>query len=92
MTEIKTPIESTKAPVLSGKTIAVIPILRAGLGMVKGLLTLVPTAKIGHIGMYRDKRFLNIIRNCEKTAYYIYIISQIHFFCNTFLHFCVYFY
>ncbi len=54
MTEIKTPIESTKAPVLLGKTIAVIPILRAGLGMVKGLLTLVPTAKIGHIGMYRD--------------------------------------
>ena len=54
MTEIKTPIETTQAPVLAGKTIAVIPILRAGLGMVKGLLTLVPAAKIGHIGMYRD--------------------------------------
>ena len=54
LTEITTPIETTKAPVLAGKTIAVIPILRAGLGMVKGLLTLVPTAKIGHIGMYRD--------------------------------------
>lgn len=54
MTEIKTPIETTQAPVLAGRTIAVIPILRAGLGMVKGLLTLVPAAKIGHIGMYRD--------------------------------------
>lgn len=54
MKEIKTPIETTVAPVVTGKTIAVIPILRAGLGMVKGLLTLVPTAKIGHIGMYRD--------------------------------------
>lgn len=54
MKEIKTPIESTMAPVISGKTIAVVPILRAGLGMVKGILTLVPTAKVGHLGLYRD--------------------------------------
>lgn len=54
MKEIKTPIESAQAPVISGKTIAVVPILRAGLGMVKGILTLVPTAKVGHLGLYRD--------------------------------------
>lgn len=54
MREIKTPIESAMAPVISGKTIAVVPILRAGLGMVKGILTLVPTAKVGHLGLYRD--------------------------------------
>jgi uracil phosphoribosyltransferase len=54
MREIKTPVETTMSPVISGKTIAVIPILRAGLGMVKGILTLVPTAKVGHIGLYRD--------------------------------------
>ena len=54
MKEIKTPIESANAPVISGKTIAVVPILRAGLGMVKGILTLVPTAKVGHLGLYRD--------------------------------------
>lgn len=54
MTEITTPIETTMAPVITGKTIAVVPILRAGLGMVKGILSLVPTAKVGHIGIYRD--------------------------------------
>lgn len=54
MKEIKTPIENTTAPVITGKTIAVVPILRAGLGMVKGILALVPTAKVGHIGLYRD--------------------------------------
>ena len=54
MREIKTPIENTMAPVITGKTIAVVPILRAGLGMVKGILSLVPTAKVGHIGLYRD--------------------------------------
>lgn len=54
MKEITTPIETTKAPIVTGKTIAVVPILRAGLGMVKGILALVPTAKVGHIGMYRD--------------------------------------
>ncbi len=52
--ETKTPCETTMSPVIAGRTIAVIPILRAGLGMVKGLLALVPNAKVGHIGMYRD--------------------------------------
>ncbi len=54
MREVKTPCETTRSPVIAGPTIAVIPILRAGLGMVKGLLALVPNAKVGHIGMYRD--------------------------------------
>lgn len=52
--EVKTPIEETMAPVISGKKMAIVPILRAGLGMVDGILSLVPTAKVGHIGLYRD--------------------------------------
>ena len=53
--EIKTPIEKTIQPVIDGRKMAIVPILRAGLGMVSGLLALVPTAKVGHIGMYRDE-------------------------------------
>lgn len=53
--EVETPICTTKAPVVSGKKLAVVPILRAGLGMVSGILVLVPSAKVGHIGMYRDE-------------------------------------
>ena len=56
--EITTPICKTKAKVLSGKKLAVVPILRAGLGMVDGMLTLVPSAKVGHIGLYRDPETL----------------------------------
>lgn len=52
--EIETPICKTKKKVLSGIDIAFVPILRAGLGMVDGVTSLVPTAKVGHIGMYRD--------------------------------------
>lgn len=52
--EIETPICIAKSNVISGRKIAFIPILRAGLGMVDGLLQLVPAAKVGHIGMYRD--------------------------------------
>ena len=52
--EIETPIEKTMTPVIAGKKLAVVPILRAGLGMVTGITNLVPTAKIGHIGLYRD--------------------------------------
>lgn len=51
---IETPIEPCMAPMISGKKMAVVPILRAGLGMVNGILALVPTAKVGHIGLYRD--------------------------------------
>ena len=53
--EIETPIKKTVQKVIDGKNLAVVPILRAGLGMVGGLLNLVPTAKVGHIGMYRDE-------------------------------------
>ncbi|MBP5348842.1 MAG: uracil phosphoribosyltransferase, partial [Clostridia bacterium] len=52
--EIETPICKTKAKRISGKKLAIVPILRAGLGMVDGLLRLVPVARIGHIGLYRD--------------------------------------
>lgn len=53
--EVKTPIETCKTPVLSGRKLAVVPILRAGLGMVGGITALVPTAKIGHIGLCRNE-------------------------------------
>ncbi len=52
--EVETPIETCMTPMISGKKMAVVPILRAGLGMVNGILALVPTAKVGHIGLYRD--------------------------------------
>lgn len=56
--EIETPICKTTSKVISGKKLGIIPILRAGLGMVDGLLNLVPTAKVGHIGLYRDPETL----------------------------------
>ena len=52
--EIETPVSRTKAKRIAGKKLAIVPILRAGLGMVDGLLSLVPVARVGHIGMYRD--------------------------------------
>ncbi|SHI89531.1 uracil phosphoribosyltransferase [Parasporobacterium paucivorans] len=52
--DIETPLQKCSAPVLAGKKLAIVPILRAGLGMVNGLLSLVPSAKVGHIGLYRD--------------------------------------
>ena len=56
--EIETPIETAMCPVIAGKKPAIVPILRAGLGMVGGLLKLMPAAKVGHIGMYRDEETL----------------------------------
>ncbi|MFR1709882.1 MAG: uracil phosphoribosyltransferase [Clostridium sp.] len=56
--EIETPIGLTKCKVLAGKKMAIVPILRAGLGMVDGMLKLIPAAKVGHIGMYRDEETL----------------------------------
>lgn len=53
--EIETPITKTVQKQLTGKKLAIVPILRAGIGMVDGLLSLVPAAKVGHIGMYRDE-------------------------------------
>lgn len=51
---VETPIETTKQPVIAGKKLVIVPILRAGLGMVSGIQALVPSARIGHIGLYRD--------------------------------------
>ena len=53
--EVETPIETCMTPMISGKKLAIVPILRAGLGMVNGILALVPSAKVGHIGLYRDE-------------------------------------
>ena len=53
--EIETPITTDKFRVLSGKKLAIVPILRAGLGMVDGMISLIPSAKVGHIGLYRNE-------------------------------------
>lgn len=55
---VKTPLTETRARVLAGKKLVLVPILRAGLGMLDGVLSLVPSARIGHIGLYRDHRTL----------------------------------
>lgn len=52
--EVKTPVASMKAKMIAGRKVGLIPILRAGLGMIDGMLRLIPTAKVGHIGLYRD--------------------------------------
>ena len=62
--EVETPICITKQKTLDGRMLAVVPILRAGLGMVEGILQLVPAAKVGHIGVYRDHETL------EPVEYY----------------------
>lgn len=56
--EIDTPVRRAKSNVLAGKKIGIVPILRAGIGMVDGILNLIPTAKVGHIGLYRDPETL----------------------------------
>ena len=56
--EVQTPIGMAKCRMLSGKKVAIVPILRAGLGMVDGMLTLLPSAKVGHIGLYRNPETL----------------------------------
>ena len=57
--DIRTPIADTTVKELAGKKLAVVPILRAGLGMVEGMLAMIPAAKIGHIGLYRDPETLD---------------------------------
>ena len=69
--EIETPMEKCISPMISGKKLAIVPILRAGLGMVNGILTLVPSAKVGHIGLYRDHDTL------EPHEYYCKLPSPI---------------
>ena len=63
---VETPIETCKTPMIAGRKMAVVPILRAGLGMVNGITALVPTAKIGHIGLYRDEETLEPHTYFEK--------------------------
>lgn len=57
-TTVTTPITTTETNIISGVKLAIVPILRAGLGMVNGILNLVPSARVGHIGMYRDEQTL----------------------------------
>ena len=73
LVNIKTPIAEARVPMLSGKKPAIVPILRAGIGMVNGLLSLVPSAKVGHIGVYRDDKtyepheyYANLPENIEE--------------------------
>lgn len=76
--EIETPMGKTVQKTLAGKKLAVIPILRAGLGMVDGVLRLIPAAKVGHIGMYRDEKtlkpheyFVKMPSDIDKRALFI---------------------
>ena len=62
--EIETPLQKMNAPCIAGKKVVIAPILRAGLGMVDGLLNLIPSARVGHIGLYRDET------TCEPVFYY----------------------
>ena len=62
--EIETPLQKMNAPKVAGKKVVIAPILRAGLGMVDGLLSLIPSARVGHIGMYRDEE------TCLPVFYY----------------------
>ena len=64
--EIETPVAKTVQKQLSGKKLAIVPILRAGIGLVDGLLSLVPSAKVGHIGMYRDEETLQPVEYLVK--------------------------
>lgn len=69
--EIETPMAIAKTKVISGRKLAFVPILRAGVGMVDGVMQLVPAAKIGHIGLYRDPE------TCEPVEYYCKLPSDI---------------
>ena len=76
--EIDTPITKTTVKELAGKKLAVVPILRAGLGMVEGMLTMIPAAKVGHIGLYRDPETLKPVEyycklpaDCEEREVFV---------------------
>lgn len=70
--EVETPMVKTTQKQLAGKKVAIIPILRAGLGMVDGMLDLIPAAKVGHVGIYRDHETL------EAVEYFVKLPSDIH--------------
>ena len=67
--EVETPITTTKTKVLAERHLAFIPILRAGLGMVEGVMSLIPTARVGHIGLYRDPKTLSPVEYYCKLPY-----------------------
>ncbi|ASS97957.1 uracil phosphoribosyltransferase [Geobacillus thermocatenulatus] len=69
--EIETPVSKARAKVIAGKKLGVIPILRAGIGMVDGILKLIPAAKVGHIGLYRDPQTL------KPVEYYVKLPSDV---------------
>jgi len=76
--EIETPICKTKAKALKGKKMAIVPILRAGLGMVDGVLAMIPAAKVGHIGLYRDPEthdpveyYCKLPADCEEREVFV---------------------
>jgi uracil phosphoribosyltransferase len=64
--EIETPVDRTKSKIISGKKLGIVPILRAGIGMVDGILKLIPAAKVGHIGLYRDPESLKPVEYYVK--------------------------
>ncbi|VDG19138.1 uracil phosphoribosyltransferase [Lactiplantibacillus mudanjiangensis] len=64
--EIETPIVKSTQKTLAGKKVAIVPILRAGLGMVDGVLNMIPAAKVGHVGMYRDEKTLKPVEYFVK--------------------------
>lgn len=68
---VETPVATAKAKVIAGKKLGLIPILRAGLGMVDGILKLIPAAKVGHIGLYRDPETL------KPVEYYVKLPSDV---------------
>ncbi|MGC4377358.1 uracil phosphoribosyltransferase [Fictibacillus sp. Mic-4] len=63
---VKTPVAETKTKVIAGKKMGLVPILRAGLGMVDGILKLIPAAKVGHVGLYRDPETLKPVEYYVK--------------------------
>lgn len=67
--EVETPVATAKAKALEGKKLGIVPILRAGLGMVDGMLNLVPAAKVGHVGLYRDPDTLEPVEYYCKLPY-----------------------
>lgn len=76
--EVETPMTKTTVKQLAGKKMAIVPILRAGLGMVDGLLTMIPAAKVGHIGLYRDPETLEPVEyycklpaDCEEREVFV---------------------
>ena len=73
--QIETPICTAKVKELKGKKMAIVPILRAGLGMVDGVLQLIPTAKIGHIGLYRDPQTLEPVDKGCKNIHFMCILA-----------------